>query len=98
MKFKFLSALMSLLVAITATAHDGKKHAPASAVKKVQRAWGIAGDAKSANRTVAISMTDTMRFAPDTVRVKLGRGDASDTVWTCDLSHDYVSINADYRS
>ena len=33
-----------------------------------------------------------------TVRVVLGRGDASQTVWTCDLSHDYVSINADYRS
>ena len=33
-----------------------------------------------------------------TVRVVLGRGQASDTVWTCDLSHDYVSINADYRS
>ncbi len=33
-----------------------------------------------------------------TVRVGLGRGTASDTVWTCDLSHDYVSINADYRS
>jgi glutamate N-acetyltransferase/amino-acid N-acetyltransferase len=33
-----------------------------------------------------------------TVRVGLGRGQASDTVWTCDLSHDYVSINADYRS
>ena len=32
------------------------------------------------------------------VRVSLGRGDAHDTVWTCDLSHDYVSINADYRS
>lgn len=32
------------------------------------------------------------------VRVGLGRGDASATVWTCDLSHDYVSINADYRS
>jgi len=32
------------------------------------------------------------------VRVALGRGDASATVWTCDLSHDYVSINADYRS
>jgi glutamate N-acetyltransferase/amino-acid N-acetyltransferase len=32
------------------------------------------------------------------VRVKLGRGSASATVWTCDLSHDYVSINADYRS
>ena len=33
-----------------------------------------------------------------TVRVNLGRGTASQTVWTCDLSHDYVSINADYRS
>ena len=33
-----------------------------------------------------------------TVRVVLGRGGAADTVWTCDLSHDYVSINADYRS
>jgi glutamate N-acetyltransferase/amino-acid N-acetyltransferase len=32
------------------------------------------------------------------VRVKLGRGGATATVWTCDLSHDYVSINADYRS
>ena len=32
------------------------------------------------------------------VRVALGRGDARTTVWTCDLSHDYVSINADYRS
>ncbi len=32
------------------------------------------------------------------VRVTLGRGQASHTVWTCDLSHEYVSINADYRS
>lgn len=39
-----------------------------------------------------------MRQAEITVRVLLGRGDAQDQVWTCDLSHDYVSINADYRS
>ena len=39
-----------------------------------------------------------MKQAEITVRVDLGRGEASDTVWTCDLSHDYVSINADYRS
>jgi glutamate N-acetyltransferase/amino-acid N-acetyltransferase len=32
------------------------------------------------------------------VRVELGRGVAAATVWTCDLSHEYVSINADYRS
>ena len=39
-----------------------------------------------------------MRGAEITVRVVLGRGHAATTVWTCDLSHDYVSINADYRS
>lgn len=39
-----------------------------------------------------------MRQSEITVRVLLGRGVAVDTVWTCDLSHDYVSINADYRS
>jgi glutamate N-acetyltransferase/amino-acid N-acetyltransferase len=39
-----------------------------------------------------------MRGAEVTVRVDLGRGSASATVWTCDLSHDYVRINADYRS
>ncbi len=32
------------------------------------------------------------------VRIVLNRGAASATLWTCDLSHDYVSINADYRS
>ena len=39
-----------------------------------------------------------MKQSEITVRVLLGRGDASDTVWTCDFSHDYVTINADYRS
>jgi glutamate N-acetyltransferase/amino-acid N-acetyltransferase len=39
-----------------------------------------------------------MKGSEITVRVGLGRGAASDTVWTCDLSHDYVTINADYRS
>ena len=39
-----------------------------------------------------------MKQAEITVRVDLHRGAASDSIWTCDLSHDYVSINADYRS
>jgi glutamate N-acetyltransferase/amino-acid N-acetyltransferase len=39
-----------------------------------------------------------MKQSEITVRIALGRGSATDTVWTCDLSHDYVSINADYRS
>ena len=39
-----------------------------------------------------------MKQSEITVRVDLHRGAAEATVWTCDLSHDYVSINADYRS
>ena len=39
-----------------------------------------------------------MKQSEITVRVKLARGAHSATVWTCDLSHDYVTINADYRS
>lgn len=39
-----------------------------------------------------------MNQAEITVRIVLNRGDANATVWTCDLSHEYVSINADYRS
>jgi glutamate N-acetyltransferase/amino-acid N-acetyltransferase len=39
-----------------------------------------------------------MKQSEITVRVNLHRGPAQATVWTCDLSHDYVTINADYRS
>ncbi|MES1980593.1 MAG: bifunctional glutamate N-acetyltransferase/amino-acid acetyltransferase ArgJ [Pseudomonadota bacterium] len=39
-----------------------------------------------------------MKQSEITVRVVLGRGTASDTVWTCDFSYEYVKINADYRS
>jgi glutamate N-acetyltransferase/amino-acid N-acetyltransferase len=39
-----------------------------------------------------------MKQSEITVKVTLARGNASATVWTCDLSHEYVSINADYRS
>jgi len=39
-----------------------------------------------------------MKQSEITVRVVLGRGDAVEQVWTCDFSHDYVSVNADYRS
>ncbi|MGQ2921274.1 MAG: bifunctional glutamate N-acetyltransferase/amino-acid acetyltransferase ArgJ [Hydrogenophaga sp.] len=39
-----------------------------------------------------------MKAAEIVVRIGLGRGTATETVWTCDFSHDYVTINADYRS
>ena len=39
-----------------------------------------------------------MKQSEITIRVHLHRGSAESSIWTCDLSHDYVSINADYRS
>ncbi len=57
--------------------------------------------AKNGGRNPAYQEQDgqrVMRQSEITVRVKLGRGANTATVWTCDLSHDYVTINADYRS
>ena len=57
----------------------------------------VADGARAASYTEEAGQ-DVMQNDEITVRVALGRGDASATVWTCDFSHDYVSINADYRS
>jgi glutamate N-acetyltransferase / amino-acid N-acetyltransferase len=57
--------------------------------------------AKSGGRNPSYQEADgqrVMKQSEISVRVELSRGNASATVWTCDLSHDYVSINADYRS
>ena len=39
-----------------------------------------------------------MAQAELTIRIELGRGDVSETIWTTDLSHEYVRINAEYRT
>lgn len=39
-----------------------------------------------------------MAQAEITIRIELGRGDVSETIWTTDLSHEYVRINAEYRT
>ena len=57
--------------------------------------------AKNGGRDPAYREEDgqrVMKQSEITVRVVLNRGDAARTLWTCDLSHEYVSINADYRS
>lgn len=57
--------------------------------------------AKDGGRNPAYREEDgqrVMQQAEITVRIALGRGTAQATVWTCDFSHEYVSINADYRS
>ena len=54
-------------------AHGDEAHTPkAGAVKKEQKAWGIAGDAKNVKRTITFSMTDAMRFDPSQIEVKQG--------------------------
>ncbi|MDB5806175.1 MAG: Glutamate N-acetyltransferase [Betaproteobacteria bacterium] len=57
--------------------------------------------AKDGGRDPAYKEEDgqrVMKQSEITVRVVLNRGDAARTLWTCDFSHEYVSINADYRS
>ncbi len=57
--------------------------------------------AKSGGRSPGYSEADGVRVMKQpeiTVRVVLNRGAAAATVWTCDLSHDYVTINAEYRT
>jgi glutamate N-acetyltransferase / amino-acid N-acetyltransferase len=57
--------------------------------------------AKNGGRSAGYREEDgarVMRQPEITVRVVLNRGAASATVWTCDLSHDYVTINAEYRT
>jgi glutamate N-acetyltransferase / amino-acid N-acetyltransferase len=57
--------------------------------------------AESGGRAASYREEDGQRVMKEpeiTVRVLLGRGDATATVWTCDFSYDYVKINADYRT
>ena len=54
-------------------AHKDEDHSKkAGPVKKEQKDWGIAGNAKAVKRTVEFKMSDSMRFAPDTLEVKQG--------------------------
>jgi uncharacterized cupredoxin-like copper-binding protein len=58
-----------------AHAHGDEDHPKEGAnqpVKKEQKAWGIAGDAKAAKRTVEIKMSDDMRFTPNVLDVRQG--------------------------
>jgi uncharacterized cupredoxin-like copper-binding protein len=64
------AALIGVSAAAVADGDHGKKSS--GPVKKEQKEWGIAGDAKEAKRTIEISMTDNMRFTPDRVDVKQG--------------------------
>lgn len=66
-------AALTLFPATQASAHTDAPHAKkAGPVLKEQKAWGIAGDGKAAQRTVEFKMSDNMRFTPDRLEVKQG--------------------------
>ena len=70
-------------------------------VSRVQMWLGDVLVAKDGGRNPSYQEADgqrVMQAEEITIKVDLGRGTATQTLWTCDLSHDYVSINADYRS
>jgi len=61
------------LLPLFANAHEGEGHAKKPGpVRKEQKEWGIAGDAKAARRTIEMKMTDEMRFTPDRIEVTEG--------------------------
>lgn len=69
-----LLAAALLGVSVGAAAHGNDDHAKKAdaPVRKEQKAWGIAGDAKDAKRTLEITMTDNMRFSPERIEVRQG--------------------------
>ena len=60
------------LLATPARAHGDEAHAKKGPVRKEQKDWGIAGDAKSAKRSIEIGMADNMRFTPERIAVRQG--------------------------
>ena len=70
---KTLLLAAALATSWLALAHTDKPHdKKAGPVKKEQKDWGIAGNAKAGMRTVEFRMTDNMRFTPDKIEVKQG--------------------------
>ena len=70
---KLIVSTALLASASAAFSHGDEAHtAKTGPVKIEQKDWGIAGNAKAVKRTIAISMSDAMRFTPNKITVKLG--------------------------
>ena len=70
-------------------------------VSKVEMWIGDVLVAKKGGRASSYREADVKTFMQSdeiVVTIRLGRGKDSVTIWTCDLSHDYIKINAEYRS
>jgi uncharacterized cupredoxin-like copper-binding protein len=66
------AALVSACLGAWAHGHADHSHRKAEPVRKEQKDWGIAAEAREARRTIVITMSDSMRFTPDRIEVKQG--------------------------
>ena len=72
MKRIWMTLVVCALAPCGAFAHGDKDKNLSAVVRKEQKPWGIAGDAKSVRRTIEIIMSDNMRFTPDVIQLKQG--------------------------
>lgn len=75
--------------ALPALAHNDKPRA-AAPLRKEQKDWGIAAEAKAATRTIVVRMTDAMRFAPDAIDVRLNETVRFDIRNDGQMLHEFV--------
>ncbi len=59
-------------------------------MRKEQKPWGVAGDAKAAKRTIEVRMLDTMRFSPDRIDVRLDETVRFKVRNTGQVKHEFV--------
>ncbi|MFN5350523.1 MAG: plastocyanin/azurin family copper-binding protein [Polaromonas sp.] len=70
---KLIAVSLCIYWSTASFAHENTPHkTTSSAAAKEQKDWGIAGDAKSVQRTITLTMGDNMRFTPDKLEVKQG--------------------------
>jgi uncharacterized cupredoxin-like copper-binding protein len=93
-KRKLIGAMLGtsmIALARTAAAHTDKPHASKEgAVKKEQKDWGIAGDARDVARSIDCKMLDTMRFSPDRIEAKLNETLRFTATNTGQVLHEFV--------
>ena len=85
-----VGAMATLLGGNTRSHTDDKHPAPRGPIKREQKDWGIAGEAKAAKRAIDVMMLDTMRFVPDRIEVKLGETVRFTAKNTGKVMHEFV--------
>lgn len=92
-KRRFLLVLSALGLGLhgVARAHGNEGHPKqAGPIRKEQKDWGIAGEAKAARRTIAVRMGDDMRFTPARIEVRLGETLRFRVTNTGRVMHEFV--------